>query len=189
MCLLCVKVRWSGFYTAKTSDGITIVKGRETFLGSPEFKLVPPSTNLYRLLAPSFHQKYHSFGSSMYIRKQILDSGYYIPHIIARLKSIESGCPACWMRFKKRLFTIMGRISEDRLTFSYPFKKMQSDILGPFYISEHVNSRGKRKVWIMSSFCHISRYISLVPVESLNKTHILDAFRKHFLHYGEGKLI
>ena len=41
----------------------------------------------------------------------------------------------------------------------------------------------------MSSIDHFSRYISLVPVESLNKTHILDAFRKHFLQYGESKLI
>ena len=36
---------------------------------------------------------------------------------------------------------------------------------------------------------HFIQYISLVPVESLNKTHILDAFRKHFLRYEESKLI
>ena len=34
-----------------------------------------------------------------------------------------------------------------------------------------------------------SRYISLLPVESLSKVHILDAFRRHFLRYGESKLI
>jgi hypothetical protein len=68
-------------------------------------------------------------------------------------------------------------------------KKLQSDLLGPFEISEFVNKRGTRKVWILSSICHFSRYVSLLPVESLSKIHILDAFRRHFLRYGESKLI
>ena len=92
-----------------------------------------------------------------------------------------------WLKI--RLYTSMGKISQDRLSFDFPFKRIQSDLLGPYEISEYVNSRGRRKIWIVSSICHFTRYITSLPVESLSKTHILDAFRKHFLRYGESKLV
>ena len=78
--------RGNGFYTIKNSDRILIVKGRDTAVGSTEFKLVPPKTLLYRVLAESFHRKYHDFGSPVYIRAQILEAGYYMPQIIKKLK-------------------------------------------------------------------------------------------------------
>ena len=118
------KFRGSGFYTVKSDDGITLVIGRETYLGSTKFKLVPPHTTLYALIAESFHQKYHAFGSPVFIRKQLLDHGFYLPHVVARLKSLEGSCPLCRRRLQKRIHTAMGRIPQDRLEFNFPFKKI-----------------------------------------------------------------
>ena len=109
--------------------------------------------------------------------------------MVARLKSLEGSCPLCRKRLQKRIHTAMGRIPQDRLEFSFPFQKIQADLLGLLEISEYVNSRGKRKIWVLSTICHFSRYVSLLPVESLSKVHILDAFRRHFLKYGESHLI
>ena len=41
----------------------------------------------------------------------------------------------------------------------------------------------------MDFICNFSHYVSLLPVESLSKVHILDAFRRHFLRYEESKLV
>ena len=45
--------RGAGFYTSKSDEGITVVIGRETYLGSTRFLLVPPHTVLYTLMAES----------------------------------------------------------------------------------------------------------------------------------------
>ena len=86
--------RGNGFYTLKKED-ILVVKGRDTFNGTTEFNLVPPHTMLYTRLAETFHQKYRSFGSPVYIRTQLLDAGYYLPQVTKRLKSLQDRCPSC----------------------------------------------------------------------------------------------
>ena len=181
--------RGNGFYTIKNSDRILIVKGRDTAVGSTEFKLVPPKTLLYRVLAESFHRKYHDFGSPVYIRAQILEAGYYMPQIIKKLKMLQDKCPLCRRRIQKKLFTAMGAVSMDRLSYSAPFKSIQADLIGPLAIKEFVNTRGTRKVWILTCICHFSRYITLTVVESLSKTSILDSLKQHFLRYGQSQMI
>ena len=69
----CQAFRGAGFHTSKSEENITVVIGRETYLGTTRFLLVPPHTVLYTLMAQTFHQKYHLVGSPVYILKQILD--------------------------------------------------------------------------------------------------------------------
>jgi hypothetical protein len=180
--------RGNGFYTLKKED-ILIVKGRDTFNGTTEFNLVPPHTMLYTRLAETFHQKYHSFASPVYIRTQLLDAGYYLPQVTKRLKSLQDGCALCRKRIQKKLHTVMGTVAENRLTYNQPFKGMQADLIGPLQVREFVNARGSRKVWLLSGICHFSRYISLTLVESLSKESILNAFKIHALRYGESQQI
>jgi hypothetical protein len=143
--------RGNGFYTIKNPNRIVIVKGRDTAVGSTTFKLVPPKTLLYRVLAESFHQKYY-FGSPVYIRAQILEAGYYMPQIVKKLKMLEDKCPLCRWRIQKKLYTALGAVSMDRLSYNAPFKSIQGDLIGPLNIKEFVNTRGTRKVWILSAY-------------------------------------
>ena len=180
--------RGSGFYTVKRGD-IYLVKGRDTENGPTEYKLVPPKTLLFARIAATFHQKHHAYGSPVYIRSRILDSGYYMPHVIKTLKSLQDKCCSCRKRIQKRLETKMGQISKDRIEASSPFSKMQSDLIGPIAVKEFVNQRSSRKVWILTSIDHFSRYITLTVVESLSKESIINALKAHFNRYGKSKTI
>ena len=112
--------RGCGFYIYERDD-IMMVKGRNTFMGPTEYKLVPPHSILYRRLAETFHRKYHTFGSPVYIRAQLLESGYCLPQIVKRLISLQDSCPLCRKNIKKALHTAMGTVQKERLTVSAPF--------------------------------------------------------------------
>ena len=83
----------------------------------------------------------------------------------------------------------MGKVGEKRLNYSAPFTNLQSDLIGPFAVKEYYNSRGTRKLWILVSICDFTRYITLIPVESLNKTDILNSFQSHFHRFGRSQKI
>ena len=102
-----------------------MVKGRTTYIGPTEYKLVPPHSILYRRLAETFHRKYHTFGSPVYIRAQLLENGYYLPQIVKRLKSLQDSCPLCRKKIKKALHTAMGTVQKERLTVSTQFLHLQ----------------------------------------------------------------
>ena len=83
----------------------------------------------------------------------------------------------------------MGTVQKESLTVSAPFVLLQSDLIGPFKIKEYVNARGSRKIWLTTSICHFSRYLTITCVDSLSKERILNAFNLHFLRYGASKVI
>ena len=87
------------------------------------------------------------------------------------------------------LYTKMGTVGERRLNCSAPFEFLQSDLFGPYLISEHVNQRSMRKVWVMCNVDHFRTYISLTAVESLSEESILNAFHAHFHCYASSKII
>ena len=177
-----------GFYCVK-KDGITIVKGGDTVYSVTELKLVPPKTLLYKRIAESYHRKYHFIQSASYIRAAILADNLYMPQIQKYLKKLQDSCPLCRGKTKKAFHNIMGRIQSDRLNVSAPFAKIQSDLIGPLLVKDFANERKNRKIWIRTSICHYSRYISLMPVESLSKASILNTFKAHFLRFGQTQLI
>ena len=79
--------------TLLKKEDIMFVKGRETEYGATVFKLVPPHTMLYTKIAETLYRKYHLLGgSSVYIRTQILEAGYYRPQIVKRLKALQDRC-------------------------------------------------------------------------------------------------
>ena len=160
---------------------MTYVKGRNTYAGDTKYLLCPPKTLLYSKICQTFHEKYHHMaGSPAYIRSQLLDSGFYLPHVIKTLKSLQDKCPLCRRRTKKALHTTMGMVGKRRLQYSAPFTYLQSDLLGPIYIREFVNSRNTRKIWLMANIDHFSRFITVTVVESLSKVSIMNAFHQHF---------
>ena len=139
--------RGNGFYTHKTAEGITIVKGRDTAHGSTWYHLVPPKTLLYSRIAETYHRKFHGIKASpVYIKTQILESGYYMPGILKRLKSLQDKCPLCRKHVQKKLHSAMGAVGRNRLTYSAPFSGMQADLVGPISVKEYVNQRATRKV-------------------------------------------
>ena len=125
--------RGNGFYTV-IEEEIIVVKGRETVDGSTTFKLVPPKTLLYSRMAETFQRKFCDFGSPVYIGTQVLESGYYMPGIVKKLKSLQDKCPSCRKRVRKKLHSAMGAVGRNRLTYSAPFSGMQADLVGPISI-------------------------------------------------------
>ena len=170
--------RGNGFYTV-IEEEIIVVKGRETVDGSTIFKLVPPKTLLYSRMAETFQRKFCDFGSPVYIGTQVLESGYYMPGIVKKLKSLQDKCPSCRKFVQKKLHSAIGAVGRNRLTYSAPFSGMQADLVGPISIKEYVNQRGTRKIWLLTGVCHFSRYISLTVVESRSKESILNALKLH----------
>ena len=83
----------------------------------------------------------------------------------------------------------MGSIGQRRMTSSAPFEYLQSDLKGPLFISEHVNKRSTRKVWLMTNICHFSRFISISVVEDLSTEALLNTFMGHVFRYGNTKII
>ena len=164
---------------------MTYVRGRSTYTGETKFLLCPPKTLLYTKICQTFHEKYHNISaSSVYIRSQLLDNNYYLPHAVKTLKSIQDRCSLCRRRVKKALHTAMGSVGEKRLQYNAPFSYLQSDLIGPIMVREFVNSRSNRKIWLMTNIDHFSRYISVTIVESLSKVSIMNAFNQHFHRYG-----
>ena len=68
--------------------------------------------------------------SPVYIKTQILESGYYMPGILKRLKSLQDKCPVCRKHVQKKLDSVMGAVGRNRLTYSTPFSGMQADLVG-----------------------------------------------------------
>ena len=165
------------------------MKGRETVDGSTTSKLAPPKTLLYSRMAETFHRKFHDFGSPVYIRTQILESGYYMPGIVKKLKSLQDKCPSCRKRVRKKLHSAMGAVGRNRLTYSAPISVMQAHLVGPISIKVYVNERGTRKIWLLTGVFHFSHYISLTVVESLSKESILNALKLHSLRFGVSREI
>ena len=102
--------RGNGFYTV-IEEEIIVVKGRETVDGSTTFKLVPPKTLLYSRMAETYHRKFYDFGSPVYIRTQVLESGYYMPGIVKKLKSLQDKCPLCRKHVQKKLHSAMSAVA------------------------------------------------------------------------------
>ena len=108
-----------------------------------------------------------------------------MPQIVKRLKALQDRCALCRRRTQKRLHTVMGTIGSKRLTYNAPFKAIQADLVGPLQIKEYVNTRGTRKVWLLTAICHYSRYITVTVVDSLSRESILNALKMHFLRFGQ----
>ena len=78
----------------------------------------------------------------------------------------------------------MGAIKELRLSLQHPFTSIQADLIGPYFIKSFVNQRTTRKIWLLSTICDFSRYITNIPVEDLTKQALLNTFKLHFIQYG-----
>ena len=183
----CNTFRGNGFYTITDNNGIITVVGRKTY-AAPEglkLRLVPPKNILYKRITDTYHQKFHGMqGSPVYIRAQIQRDGYYLPSLIKRLKSLQDNCALCRKIRKKTMDIHMGTVQSKRLTQSAPFTFLQADFFGPMRCKDHVNQRGSRKIWCMILICDFTRYINIVPVESLSATHLMNALRHHTLRFG-----
>ena len=83
----------------------------------------------------------------------------------------------------------MGSVPCSRLTSSFPFKEITSDICGPFVCRGFVDSRKTRKVYILVNICHYTRYISLSLLESMNSEVLLQTIKMHSLRYGKTEII
>jgi hypothetical protein len=181
--------RGNMFYTFQ-QENILMLKGRDTIHGETKYKLVPTKSLLYDRITETYHAKYHRMaGSPVYIRAQMLSDGYYVPHVVKRLSSLQDKCPHCRGRIKRSLHTAMGQVGEKRLNCSAPFTSSQADLIGPYSVKEYFNTRGTRKLWLLVSICNFSRFISLTPVESLSKDSILLAFENHFRRFGRSESI
>ena len=148
-------------------------------------KLVPPGSSLYKQVTNWAHKKYHYFGPN-YIKAQLQLQGYWVPQAVKRLKMLQDNCAHC-KRHKKQvvLNTEMGSVPCSRLTSSFPFKEITSDICGPFVCRGFVDSRKTRKVYILVNICHYTRYISLSLLESMNSEVLLQTIKMHSLRYGK----
>ena len=177
----------NGFSTISDSDGIISVIGRKTYAAPSGIKLrlVPPHNLLYKRITETFHQKYHSIKASpVFIRAQIQRAGYYVPSLLKRLKSLQDQCPLC-RRYRKKLMEVsMGTVQMKRLTQSAPFVNMQGDLFGPMKCKSFTNQRTIRKIWGLILICDYSRYISIVPVESLSAVHLMNALKHHTMRFG-----
>ena len=183
----CKTFRGNGFYTITDNNGITTVMGRKTYSAPDGLKLrlVPPKNILYKRITDTYHQKFHGMqGSPIYIRAQIQRDGYYLPSLIKRLKKLQDNCALCRKTRRKTLDIHMGTVQSKRLTQSAPFTFLQADFFGPLRCKDHVNQRGSRKIWCMILICDFTRYINIVPVESLSATHLMNALRHHTLRFG-----
>ena len=177
----------NGFNTIIDGDGVTSVIGRKTYAAPSgiQLRLVPPKTLLYKRITDTFHQKYHSMQASpVFIRAQIQRAGYYVPSLLKRLKSLQDQCPLC-RRYRKRLMEVsMGTVQMKRLTQNAPFVNLQADLFGPMKCKSFTNQRTVRKLWGLILICDYSRYISIVPVESLSAVHLMNALKHHTMRFG-----
>ena len=121
----------------------------------------------------------------MFIRAQMQRDGFYVPSSLKRLKSLQDQC-ALFRRHKKKLTEeIMGTVQEKRLTKAAPFVNIQADLFGPLRCRNFVNKRSIRKIWGLIVICDYSRFISVVPVESLSAKHLMNALTHHTLRFGQ----
>ena len=134
-----------------------------------------------------FHNTVLPHGSDVSVCAKILRAGYYLPHNLKKLAKYRNNCVICRKIKMRYLYTKMGSIGPRRMTPSAPFEYLQSDLKGPLFISEHVNKRSTRKVWLMSNICNFSRYISISVVEDLSTEAILNTFMGHVFCYGNNK--
>ena len=130
----------------KNVEGILCVTGRKIEGVLKTIRLVPPGFSLYKQVTSWAHKKYHYFGPN-YIKAQLQLQGYWVPQAIKRLKKLQDNCAHC-KRHKKQvvLHTEMGSVPCSRLTSSFPFKEITSDICGPFVCRGFVDSIKTRKV-------------------------------------------
>ena len=188
----CSKFKGNGFHTIMDNEGIVKVVGRKTYAAPAgvQFKLVPPRSILYKRITDTYHQKFHGMqGSPVYIRAQIQRDGYYLPSLIKRLKSLQDQCALCRKHKKRLTEEAMGTIQEKRLTKAAPFVNIQADLFGPLRCRNFVNKRSIRKIWGLIAICDYSRFISVVPVESLSAVHLMNALTHHTLRFGQFKRV
>ena len=171
------------FYV-KEVDGVHYVRGRNTVSGVTQLLLVPPHTLLYDRISSTFHKKTHRKG--IYVRGQLLRSGYYLPSALPRLKSLSDSCSFCRKRVQKTLNTEMGALGDERTGENGVFQTCQADLYGPLNCKEYVNQRApSRKIWLLVIFCEMSRYTVLQIVEGLSKQNLMDALEAVFYRYGK----
>ena len=178
----------NGFYTTSDNNGIISVIGRKTFAAPSgvTLRLVPPHNLLYKRITETYHQKFHGMQASpVFIRAQIQRAGYYVPSLLKRLKSLQDRCPLCRRYRKKLMENSMGTVQKKRLTQSAPFVNLQADLFGPMKCRSFINQRTTRKMWGLILICDFSRFISIVPVESLSAKHLMNAVKHHTLRFGQ----
>ena len=177
------------FYTISRNfngNKLYYVTGRETQLlpDSLTLLLIPPKTVLLKLLAKSFHNRYHYYGGSpSYIRTQIMRK-FYLPAALKILKSLQDRCSLCRRRVKKAMHAMMGQVGVDRLKYSQPWISAQMDLTGPIRIKDFVNQRSSRKIWLLTAIDDFSRYISVTPIENLSKQALMNSLNQHFWRFG-----
>ena len=184
----CSKFKGNGFKTIMDNEGIVKVIGRKTYAAPAgvQFKLVPPRSTLYKSITRSYHQKFHRFQSSpVFIRAQMQRDAFYVPSALKRLKSLEDKCALCRKHKKRLTEEAMGTVQQKRLERSAPFLNCQGDLFGPLRCRSFTNQRTIRKIWGLIIICDYSRFLSVIPVESLSTQHLMNSLTHHTLKFGQ----
>ena len=104
-------------------------------------------------------------------------------------KAVIANCFNCRYRDKRLEQQQMGRLPQERLQVSAPFKSTALDLFGPFWVKDAAKGRRRFKCWVVAYICMGAKAVCLLPCPGYGTDVFLTTHRFFTGLYGQPRIL